>query len=157
MAGVEFSEWDKKILRMGLKAISKRLKKGEPQRDEDLKFNPNPIVNVLGKLIELTAGNLKAKWQAATIRTYGKFTLWLVIKDTAYRDAFFWMLYKLLKSADKLLPLIEPYVKPPELWFPNVWVDTKEATHKKREKGEIPDNALSLQETVFLPRHTKKR
>jgi len=79
-----------------------------------------------------------------------------VVKDTAYRDAFFWVLYKILKMADKLLPLIEPYVKPPEEWFPNVWQDGIDATAKGKADGTIPKNGLSQVESMFIPKkHTR--
>jgi len=153
MAGVGYAEWDKKILRMGLGAICKRLKKKEPVRNDDIACSPNPVIRVLDKLIVVTANNLKAPWQHDSTKTFGKFFLWLVAKDTAYRDAFFWALYKLLKMADKLLPLLEPYVKPPEEWFPNVWKDGIDATVEGRKDGTLPENGLSQVESMF----TKKQ
>lgn len=153
MAGVGYAEWDKKILRMGLGAICKRLKKKEPVRNDDIACSPNPVIRVLDKLIVATADNLKSKWQHDSAKTFGKFFLWLVAKDTAYRDAFFWALYKLLKMADKLLPLLEPYVKPPEEWFPNVWQDGRDDTAKGRKDGTLPENGLSQVESMF----TKKQ
>jgi len=156
VAGVEYAEWDKKILRMGLGVICKKLKKKEPVRNNDIACSPNPVVRVLDKLLVATADNLKPKWQHDTTKTFGKFFLWLVAKDTAYRDAFFWALYKLLKMADKLLPLLEPYVKPPEEWFPNVWQDGKDETAKLRKEGKIPRNSLSQVESIFLPNKQKR-
>ena len=156
LPGIEYAEWDKKILRMGLRLICKKLVKKEAVRNDDLKCSPVPIVKALDKLIEVTADNLKPKWQRDSTRTFGKFFLWLVVKDTAYRDAFFWVLYKILKMADKLLPLIEPYVKPPEEWFPNVWQDGIDATAKGKADGTIPKNGLSQVESMFIPKkHTR--
>jgi len=151
MAGVEYAEWDKKILRMGLGVICRKLKKKEPVRNNDIECSPNPVVRILDKLLVVTADNLKAPWQHDTAKTFGKFFLWLVSKDTAYRDAFFWALYKLLKMSDKILPLLEPYVKPPEKWFPNVWQDGKDETARLRKEGAIPKNGLSHVESMFLP------
>ena len=154
--GIEYAEWDKKVIRMGLKVICKKISKKEPVRNDDIACSPNPVVKILDKLVEVTADNLKAKWQRDSTRTFGKFFLWLATKDTAYKDAFFWALYKLLKMSDKLLPLIEPYVKSPENWFPNVWDDGKKETAKLRKEGKIPKNSLSLVESQFLPRKNKK-
>jgi len=149
LPGIGYAEWDKKILRMGLGAVCKRLKKKEPARNDDLTCSPNPVIRILDKLVVVTADNLKSPWQHDSAKTFGRFFLWLMAKDTAYRDAFFWALYKLLKMADKILPLLEPYVKPPEEWFPNVWQDGKNDTKKLRDKGKIPKNALSLVESQY--------
>jgi len=149
LPGVEYVEWDKKVIRMGLRLICKKISKKEPVRNDDIACSPNPIVKILDRLVEATSANLKPKWQRDSTRTFGKFFLWLMAKDTAYRDAFFWALYKLLKMADKLIPLLEPYVKPPEQWFPNVWQDGKDATAKGRADGTIPDNGLSTVEEIF--------
>ena len=147
--GIEYAELDKKIIRMGLRVICKKISKKELVRNDDIACSPNPVVKILDKLIEVTADNLKPKWQHDSTRTFGKFFLWLMVKDTAYRDAFFWALYKLLKMADKLIPLLEPYVKPPEEWFPNVWQDGIDATAKGRKDGTIPQNGLSHVESMF--------
>ena len=134
---------------MGLRVICKKIGKKEFVRNDDIACSPNPVIKILDKLIEVTADNLKPKWQHDSTRTFGKFFLWLVAKDTAYRDAFFWALYKLLKMADKLLPLLEPYVKPPEEWFPNVWQDGINATYEGKKNGTIPENGLSQIELMF--------
>ena len=156
MPGIEYAEWDKKVIRMGLKVICKKISKKEPVRNDDIACSPNPVVKVLDKLVEVTADNIRPKWQHKSTRTFGKFFLWLVAKDTAYKDAFFWALHKLLKMSDKLLPLIEPYVKPPEEWFPNLWQDGKDDTKRLQDKGAIPKNALSLVESQFLSNKNKR-
>jgi len=61
LPGIEYAEWDKKILRMGLRLICKKLVKKEAVRNDDLKCSPVPIVKALDKLIEVTADNLKPK------------------------------------------------------------------------------------------------
>jgi len=153
LPGIEYADFDKKILRMGIKVICKRIGKREAARNDDIACSPNPIVKILDKLVEATADNIKAPWQHIQVRTFGKFFLWMMAKDTAYRDAFFWALYKLLKMADKLIPLLEPYVKPPEEWFPNVWKDGIDATVEGRKDGTLPENGLSQVESMF----TKKQ
>ncbi len=150
--GIEYAEWDKKIIRMGLRVICKKISKKEPARNSDIACSPNQMVIILDKLVEITADSIRPKWQRDSTRTFGKFLLWLVAKDTAYRDAFFWALHKLLKMADKLIPLIEPYVKPPEEWFPNVWQDGIDATAKGKADGTIPANGLSHVESMFKKR-----
>lgn len=150
-------EFDKKILRMGLKLVSRKLNRNADAREVCLAATSNKPINILNKLVIVAAGNLKAPWQSKTIKTFGQFALWLFLKDTAYRDVFFWSLYKLLKMAEKLLPLVEPYVKEPKLWYPNQWVDTLEDTKKQRKSGKIASNAKSNSEQMFTPAIQQER
>jgi len=61
------------------------------------------------------------------------------------------MLYQVLKRADKILPLLEPYVKDPSDWTPNLWHESKEKTKQLRKEGKLPDYAKSMEETIFTP------
>ena len=154
---LELAELDKKFLRLGVKLISKKLNKNANARESSLQLTINKPIKVLNKLVIVTAGKLRAPWQAKTIKTFGQFALWLFLKDTAYRDAFFWALYKLLKMADKLIPLVEPYVKNPEEWYPNRWIDGIDATNRKRKDGKIPANGKSEGEKMFTPAIQRER
>lgn len=147
---VALAEFDKKVLRMGLRLVSRKLNKNADARKECLRITANKPIFILNKLVLRAAENLKAPWQAKTVETFGQFSLWLVLKDTAYRDVFFWALYKLLKMAEKLIPLVEPYVKEPKDFYPNRWVDTLEDTKKQRKSGKIPANGKSESEKMFV-------
>ena len=151
------ADWEKKILKMGLKLVAKKLGKTELVREQQLAATTNKPVKTLNNLILIASAKLKAPWQARQAKIFGQMFLWLALKDTAYRDIFAWTLYKLLKSADKLIPLVEPYVKEPKDWYPNQWRDTLDETKKQRKNGEIPVNAKSEVEKLFTPTIQKKR
>lgn len=157
MPVLELNNFDKKVLRMGLKLMSRKLNKNANLREECLRTTVNKPIRVLNQLVLVTAGKLKAPWQSKTIVVFGQFALWLFLKDTAYRDMFFWALYKLLKMAEKLLPLVEPYVKEPKDWYPNQWIDGIDETNRKRRAGEIPANGKSEGEKMFVPELQKER
>jgi hypothetical protein len=150
-------DWEKKILRMGFKLVTNHLGKSAVAREECLRITTNKPISVLNKLVIIASGKLKAPWQSNSIRIFGQFSLWLFLKDTAYRDIFFWMLYKLLKMADKLIPLVEPYVKEPKDWYPNQWVDSLNSTQKGKKDGSIPANGKSEAEKMFTPSIQKER
>ena len=151
------ADWEKKILKMGLKLVAKKLGKNEIARGEALESTSNKPVKAINNLVLIASKKLKAPWQARQAKIFGQMFLWLALKDTAYRDIFFWSLYKLLKIADKLLPLVEPYVKEPKDWYPNQWVNTLEETKKQRKEGKIPINGKSNQELMFTPAVQKER
>jgi len=145
------ADFEKKVLKMGLKLVAKKLGKTELVREQQLNSTTNKPVKVLNNLILIASAKLKAPWQARQAKIFGQMFLWLALKDTAYRDIFAWTLYKLLKSADKLIPLVEPYVKEPKDWYPNQWLDTLDETKKQRRNREIPANEKSEIEKMFTP------
>jgi hypothetical protein len=157
MVNEAIGDWEKKILRMGLGLVSKHLNKSAVAREECLRITTNKPISILNKLIIVASGNLKAPWQAKTTKTFGQFALWIFLKDTAYRDIFFWMLYKLLKMANKLIPLVEPYVKEPKDWYPNQWIDSLNATTEGKKDGSIPANGKSEAEKMFTPSIQEER
>lgn len=145
------ADWEKKILKMGLKLVAKKLGKTELAREQCLKATTNKPIKSLNNLILIASRKLKAPWQERQAKIFGQMFLWLALKDTAYRDIFFWSLYKLLKMANKLIPLVEPYVKKPKDWYPNQWLDTLDNTHKQQKEGKIPANGKSKTEEMFCP------
>ena len=151
------ADFEKKILKMGLKLVAKKLGKTELVREQQLKSTTNKPIKTLNNLILIASSKLKAPWQARQAKIFGQMFLWLALKDTAYRDIFAWTLYKLLKSADKIIPLVEPYVKEPKDWYPNQWLDTLDETKKQRKNRNIPDYGKSEIEKMFTPSVQKKR
>jgi len=157
MADVLFGEYSKKIIRLAAKLVRKKLKVDAMVVDSDLKSSKNAAVRAVNTVLLAGGNQIKEKYQRETVKELGQLGLWVVYKDTAYRDVFFWILYQLLKRADKILPLLEPYVKPAEEWQPNLWHDSKQITKEKRKKGELPDYGKSMEETVFTPSIQDKR
>lgn len=135
----------------------KKLKVDEQIVDNDLRNCPNQVVKSVNTVILAAANQMKNRWQRKTIKLFGQLGLWIVYKDTAYRDAFFWIMYQILIRADKLLKVIEPYVKEPCDWTPNLWYDSRKLTKEQKKKGEIPDYSKSMEETIFTPSIQDKR
>jgi len=156
LVDIYFGELQKKLIRIGAELIRRKMGASTQVIDYDIEGSSNEVVKALDKIIVGTATRIKSKYQQRMIKDYGRLALWILTKDTAYRDAFFWMLYNLLKNADKLLKLIEPYVKDPSEWYPNVWVDSKEKSRELKKQNRIPDYEMSISEKVFKPRNNKK-
>lgn len=157
MADIAWGEHSKKILRLLLKLGYHHLKVDMDTIDENLRFYPNPVIKNLNAVLTIGANQIKPYWQRRMTKQYGQLLLWLIAKDTAYRDIFFWMLDEMLKKADEMRVLIKPFVKPPEQWIPNVWFDSKEKTKKLRKEGKLPDNAHSFEESVWIKSIQDKR
>jgi len=157
MADIGFGEHSKKILNFVLKTGLKHLKLEEKVVEENLEIHPNKMVRYLNLRLLNTAKKIKPRWQRWMLRRYGQLILWIAVKDTAYRDAVFYTLYEILKDADKLKPLIKPYVKDPEDWTPNVWHDSKQKTKKLVKDGKLPRNYKSPEESIFVKKIQQQR
>jgi hypothetical protein len=157
MSDIVTGEFPKKIIRMAVKLIRKYLKADAKKVEEDLKFCKNPVTKVVNRVLLAGANKLKPEYQRNAVKELGQLGLWILQKDTAYRDVFFWMLYQLLKMSNKLLPIVERYVKPPEEWTPNIWYDSKQITIDKKEQGKIPVGSKSFEETIYVPDIQEKR
>jgi len=157
MADVAFSERQKKIFRILLKLGMAKLKFEEKVIAENLTYSPNEVIKNLNALLLAGANQIQPDWQRHCIKLYGRALLWIIQKDTAYRDVFFWMLYQLLKKSKELIPIVEPYVKPPEEWIPNLWDNSRKKTRLLKKEGKIPADMKSFEETIFVPDTQDKR
>ncbi len=150
MTDIAWGEHSKKILRLLLKLGYHHLKVNMDIIDENLKFYPNPVIKNLNDILIVGSNQIKPYWQRRMMRQYGQLILWLVAKDTAYRDVFFWILNEILKRADEFRVLIKPFVKPPSQWIPNLWFDSVEKTKQLKKEGKLPDNMHSFEETMYF-------
>jgi hypothetical protein len=157
MTDIAWGEHSKKILRLLLKLGYHHLKVDMDIIDENLRFYPNPIIKNLNDIITIGANQIKPYWQRRMLKQYGQLILWLIAKDTAYRDVFFWILNEILKKADELQVLIKPFVKPPEQWSPNLWHASKEKTVQLKKDGKLPNNTHSFEESVWVKAIQDKR
>lgn len=108
----------------------------------------NPALNYIYKEFNKNV-NLDSVWKQIHVDALTRLFLWFAQRDTAYRDMFFWIIYHI--GNIKLKKLTKPYVKPPEKWYGNLWIDGQELTKKKRKKGEISEYEFSEIERLCVP------
>lgn len=159
MAGITFGERTKKVLRMMMKLGYKTLKLDLRIISDDLEHSQNPVVRNLNTLLMIGANHLHQRddYQKLMVLKYGQTGLWIVTKDTAYCDMFFWVLDKLLEHPEKMREMLKPYVKPPEEWIPNLWEAGRTQTRKLAEANKLPPYAKSMEESVYTPPIQEKR
>lgn len=160
MAGIMWGEFQKKVLRIGVAAILKQVKKANKNFNihSDMENCGNEALAQLYHLLMVNATFIKSTFgQREAVEEFGTFGLWAIYKDTAYGPVFFWMLFQMLSEPEKWLRLIAPYVVPPSQWYSNKWIDSKKATDKKKQEGQIPEWAKSLEESIFTPSEQQAR
>ena len=84
-----------------------------------------------------------------------EFFLWVLVKDTGYRDQFFWLLDKI--GNNDIRGMVKDYVKPPSKWAPNAWLTSKDTTASEHENHRLPKTSLAYCEQVNVPSFQKKQ
>ena len=119
----------------------------------------NQFIRYMRRLKGKTINNIakREKHQIRMINEVGDFLLWIMYKDTAYRQIFFWFMKQLMDDKENLMPMIEKYYVEPEDWYVNIWSEGKDKTDKQRAEGKIGKHELSEEEKYFVPSITYKR
>lgn len=153
MPDILLGETAKKVIRAAEKLVLWKLKTDIDVMAQDMEHCPNPVFKSLYQTILAAGSYIQHNHQKNVVQRLGaKLGVWILYKDTAYRDVTIWILYQILKRADTLLPLVKQYYKEPEDWYPNLWEDSMKHSKKLKEKGEIPDHKKSPLEEIFVPK-----
>ena len=151
------SHMHKKTIRAAVWLLRKKLGK-TAEADaihSDLTNCGNAVIQLIVGLLNDAGDEVTEKYQKNTIKQLGELLVWIVYKDTAYRDPLFWMIYQI--GNEQVKEAVRPYVKEPEDWYVNLWHTSKEHTKELRERGEIPAHAMSPDEEIFTPSIQRKK
>lgn len=153
------TEADKRIVKWGIALMRKKLGESASREaiHEDMQNCGNLGIKVVNDIVMDTASFVKCDHQKLILSELTELVLWIAVNDTAYRDIFFYALDEMLKRADEIRSLIKPYVKPPNKWHVNVWIDSKGLTDEKVENGEILKGTVSMAESVHVPEIQRQR
>ena len=162
MAGLDIVPADKEkwYLKLAMKWFIKKYSGGKNGNiiHEEMEQCGNPIIRFLLNKKEEIVDNIKEEeHQIDVIDNMSEFLLWVLYKDTAYRQIFFWALKQLMDEKENLMPKINEYYREPKDWYVNVWHDSKQKTKKQRESGELSENGMSMAEQYFVPKITQRR
>lgn len=146
----------KKYIQLGIKLLRRKL--GESASVEgvksDLENCGNPVFARIYKTMIETSSEIKGNWQRKTVEEIGGLLLWILYRDTAYKDIAIYILNEVLKDADKYKEDLKPYLKEPKDFYVNEWVESKELTAKKEGIGQY---GRSFAEEVFTPTIQRKK
>lgn len=153
MPDIGFADKPKRLVRLGLWWIRKKFAEGKeaPEIHDDIVNCGNPVIRRFHKVMLETSGNIEENYQNGLMRDLSEFMLWIIYKDTAYRDPFFWSLKRILERKDELMPLIEKYYKEPKDWYINTWTATKKNTARLIKENKLPEGQLAPDEHTFVP------
>jgi len=154
-----FADKPKKFVRAGMWLLRKQLGKDATIANirSDLKHSGNPAVYLFAQMLGYAGKEIKEEYQAKVVKDLGEFFLWLMYKDSAYRDIFFWLLDQMLQRATDVRKWIKPYVKDPHDWNVNIWHRSKKRTEKLRKEKRIPPYQKAFDENLFVPSEQLKK
>jgi len=143
----KLTKLDKIILKIAMKtAYTFMLEKDDHTKKLSILLSDanNTIINYLyNEIVTILNEEYDEKDSKMYIRFF-EIGLYVLYQDTAYFDPFMWILDKV--SCDKIRKIIKPFVKSPELWYCNIWVDSMALTSEQRKKGIIPQYEHSIVE-----------
>jgi hypothetical protein len=141
----------KKIIKIADKWIRSKLGASVEVVHADMENCGNPAFSIVDELINMAADSIDEKYQQKMVRNYGELFLWILYKDTAYRDVAIWLLYQLANNGDELKEMLKPYLRQPDEWYVNSWNKSKRHTAKLRKEGKISSVRKALDEDIFTP------
>jgi len=153
------SDADKRLVKWTIYLLRKKLGEQSSRQaiHDDMQNCANLGVREISAIVNNAADKVKCPYQSAVVKDLTELGLWICYKDTAYRDVFFYLLNDILNNADEIKEMIKPYVKPPEKWHVNIWIDSKNMTAKQIAEGSIPRGTVSEAESVHVPTIQKQR
>lgn len=159
MTDVLSADKPKKFVRAGVWLLRKKLGKAATAEaiSSDLRNSGNPAIYLFAQMLDYAGKQVKERYQAKVVKDIGEFFLWIIYKDTAYRDIFFWILDQILQRAVDIRKWIKPYVKDPHDWNVNVWHRSKARTEKFRKENKIPPYMKAFDENLFVPSEQQKK
>lgn len=92
--------------------------RGPEELARDLVATPDVVARVLNEVLEEAASRIEREHQARMVREVGQLLIWILSRDTAYRDVRDWALREALQrlGAARLPPAREP-----QDWYINVY------------------------------------
>ena len=140
-----------KLLR-DFRAVYKKYKGNIP---EHVKYSADPILEIIYPLYEKLYPLFLEKHCREAMKDGALFLMYFTSIDTAYRPARNLFLEWILDNEPQLRKAltkereIEDY-RAPEKWYDNMKVLAKQKTEKLKKKGKIPDDTVSLEQSIFM-------
>lgn len=157
MKGIMAAEKEKKLIRLTIWLLTKKLGVSVAEMQDDLDNCGNPVFQKMYQVLLHTSNQIQRRFQQKSTLEIGTVFLWILYRDTAYRDPAYYAIFQMLRKSFGMDEAIKEYVKLPDEWYVNVWDKTKKRTEEKRKNGEIPERSVSHEEEIFITGKQKKK
>jgi len=123
----------------------------------DIEHSGNPSVIQIWKTVKKNAEECVMKHQQRETKLWAAIFLWILSKDTAYRDLYFAIAKELLEAKDAIYPEIKKLAKDPEHWYANAHKKSMDRRKKGQQEGTLLDRGRPYDETMAVPFIQNKR
>jgi len=153
MADIIFSDNIKRDIKLASWYLRRKYAEGNTKKTlhEDIVACGNPVVKILYDIMNDSSDKIQMKYHRELSKELTEVLLWIVYKDTAYRDVLFYTIKKLLDKKEDIMPVLDRYYKEPDSWYVNLWKASKDATKNERAEGTITSQNMSYAEEIFTP------
>lgn len=141
---------------MAVWLLSKKLGKSYEDMSNDLENCGNPIFRIAYETLKETSDKVLRGFQKKTTLQLGTVLIWILYRDTAYKDIAYDALHSLITNND-LQTTLKDYIKPPNEWHVNVWHKSKLHTEELKSKGKLGYGQVSPDEEIFVPSKQRKK
>jgi len=146
----------KKLLRFALWFIRQKVGKTADEINNDVSHCGNPVIRKMMKHVNNCLDKINEEPQRNRTKEVANFFAWIMYKDTAYRQPFFYILNEIINDKD-CYKEIKDYVEQPDKWYVNQWHESKKITAKKRNENKLTDKQLSDAELIYVPQVQDKK
>jgi len=158
MADINQGKKPKYLLRMGVWYFKKKYNESsKTDIKTDMENCGNPIIRKIYNIIKKDSEKIETIYHKNIIDDFSELGLWVMYKDTAYRQFFFYTLKHILENKDEFMKLLEEYYVEPEEWYMNRWKKAVYNTLGKKENGTITNTDMSYDEKIFVPEYQHQK
>lgn len=120
---------------------------------QDIEVTQNEVGQYLLSTITKELDQIEDKEIKESVTMLSDIFIWCMIRDTAYRDQFFWSLWQIGNKEVKRRIRLHPtkLVRPPRLWYSNLWLKGGRESKKQRASGELMLGEFSTLESPCVP------
>ena len=123
----------------------------------DLEFTGDASIKVLWGIVKSNANEIIMTHQRNEIKLWSAVFLWIISKDTAYRDMFFSIAKQILDAKDEIYDDTCKLAKDPEHWYPNAHQKAIIRRNKGQKDGTLLERGRPYDETILVPAVQKPR
>jgi hypothetical protein len=123
----------------------------------DLEHTSDKAVKKIWEIAKKNAEECIMPHQRNETKLWAAILLWILVKDTAYRDIFYAIAKEILDAKDDIYDNIAKLAKVPEHWYANAHKKSQDRTGEKQRSGELLDQGRSYDETIAVSSKQKPR
>lgn len=140
----------KHAVRLAVWAMHKAVRKDAEAIGAELESSPDAVARTANEALLSVAANVSREHQARMVREVGQFFIYVLSRDTAYRDLRNAALTELLRRAPEFAEQLRAEAQPPEKWYINAYEASVEENRRRGAAGLATEEEQANPDAVDL-------